>query len=314
MKYKNACSFCLVYYPKIKNKICPLCNSALHDVDMTSTGKGDMSIGRSSGMDVFDDVFEPDQIKKHDKKNLSLRKDWTDNTYSGIIIVTGTLQSHTENREVSRFIISKFIDFVVNSQSFSDTTQSFTISGDDGRIYNALVYGEFRGFVPNDGAHIEVTGRINKSGILMIEMMRCEGAEVPFYNNNFRSYWNNQNSPQRRRKTFPSRYDGGKGFIAILLIIAVLAFIFIPAVQVFVLTWLVMFVLTFAVAGIIKPLEKMTKNSIILVLVSLILTLCFYNVGGIGTGLMSILGSIGSNVAVIVILCIGLWLMYKSIK
>lgn len=320
MKYKNACSSCMTYYPKLKGKICPLCGSALHDVeamsgeydvDMTFSSSN-LSAGGNSGGSIFDDDFDTQRSEKRVGRNTPLRNR-ADTHNQGMLQVTGILKTHTENRKVARSIFSKIYDGIVNHQNFSDTTQSFTISSDDGRTYSALVYGEFRGFIPSEGARVEVYGRLNSAGILMVSMMKCDGARVSFYNNNFRAY-----------HEFPGRYGRDERFsrymgygshyaIAILLIAAVLAFLFIPAVKEFILTWLVMLVIVFIAASAIKPLAIMQRKPMIMVAVSFVLTLCFYNVGGIGSGLMTLFGSIGSNVAVIAITGIGLWLLIKSI-
>ena len=76
MKYKNACTNCFVYYPNLKQKTCPNCNSALRDVEgmpgeyeieMTMQGSDHNDFRKDFEANNFDDVFDSAPYEKYEK-------------------------------------------------------------------------------------------------------------------------------------------------------------------------------------------------------------------------------------------------------
>lgn len=295
------------YFPNIQKGICPICHNYMIPGEAGDYLRDDTSDSESASSESETSFFSDDT---EDASGFPYHQDMSAHR-SGGSRKRRTLQGIVINivsNQARRNIISELYHYIAYGQNFGDGYYQLTIKEADTNIpYTAIIYGDFSGsgVMPTEGSEVTLEGKFSSRGVFYVRRMTCNGAYCAMVDSDKKD-WNNPNNYQRR--------SSPRGMLALIvivgMIIGVLCVVFIPQVQAFFVTWLSMLLLLLVVSLFFRQAYFLRKPSVLLI-GSFVLTLLFYNVGGLGSLLASVFGGMLDVVAVFLIIIAAIFFVIK---
>lgn len=349
---ENVCLNCGKSYPNVIDGRCPRCRIGLANVE-AHPGQYPIDYTTSSPLDdvpriderkSYDDSYYNDyddeyeycrqrrkasgrrsdrMYDKRSKKREIIRDERLSVVSGNNVRIRGTIQGKPSQIYEHRFGIQKFFDLCSYGQCMSNTCNHFTVTDDYGKTYEITIYGDIggRGAHLDDGARVDITGKINNHDNIIASHVRCNGVSVDFYNAGDYSPLDRNDNYGRypRRGLFdmffqPRQRSSGAGLIIMILLIGVLCYYLIPAFRVFIGTWMTMTLITIIVCLSFPGLRSIIRSPTAYVIIGFIITICFYNIGGLGSIVAAVFNSVGGDVFVIIIMLVGIGYMFKSMR
>ncbi len=292
------------YFPNIQKGICPICHNYMMPGEAGNYLRDDTSDSESASSESEPSFFSEDTSGFSDSRDISSHRSVRNRkrgTLHGIV-------SNIISNQARRNIISELYHYIAYEQNFGDGYYQLTINEADTNIpYTAIIYGDFSGsgVMPTEGSEVTLEGKFSSRGVFYVRRMTCNGAYCAMVDSDKKD-WNNPNNYQRR--------SSPRGMLALIvivgMIIGVLCVVFIPQVQAFFVTWLSMLLLLLVVSLFFRQAYFLRKPSVLLI-GSFVLTLLFYNVGGLGSLLASVFGGMLDVVAVFLIIIAAIFFVIK---
>ncbi|MCM1507917.1 MAG: hypothetical protein NC177_12415 [Ruminococcus flavefaciens] len=299
---KNACTgTCKIYFPD-NDKIytCPKCGASLETLPDNKSFQPyyyDMTTGSYSPVKTQ----EEEKIRKERKRNNSGNSQINEDNQSENNTSESQPRQNRRNRSVYEGVITSYKSSEVE-QNFFDVFASFIRGQHTGRTqhhisfrdetdnmeYQIIVYGEIRGIFPQEGTHIIVHGR--PEGTLFTTERIYIGE--------------NGGTRLRLRNQHGNRHNptGIIPVILILLAVIMLALLItgnLPVIRNIIQIYFVILIFIFILCICIRPLHFALQRPVLLLIFSIIGTLIWYNVFGLGAVFSGLLPSI-ITIAVII--------------